>query len=400
MSTARLCDLAQVNPPCPAFERLGPEDPVAFLPMENVWPDRLSFDERTKAQVEVGYTRFEPGDVLIPKIAPTFGHGRSSIATGLTTAAGAGTTELHVLRPRPGVEARWLFYVTKAAPFLQEGEATQYGVAGQKRIDFEWFRTYRVPAFTPEEQRRIVEYLDTETARIDDLISEQDHLVGLAQERAGAEREQLFLAHDPEARPLASFLAQAPTYGVLVPRFEDEGVPFVRVGNITGVEEGVLPNRFIGHAQSDEYRRTVLRADDVLVSVVGSLAHSAVVPPGLAGANVARAVCVLRPLPGVPSSLLAEFVRTRIYQDQAQLATGTDTAQPTLNMGDLARFRTPIPAAPDQRAELATRLQAISAEGRKLVDELRLSRGLLREHRQALITAAVTGGLDAVREGV
>lgn len=186
MNTARLCDLADINPPCPAFDRLADDEAVSFLPMEGVWPDALEMSERPKAEVAVGYTRFQENDLLLPKISPTFSHGRSSIATGLLRGIGAGTTELHVLRARPGVQPRWLYYVTKAAPFLQEGESTQYGVAGQKRIDFGWLRSYRVMALSADEQRRIVDILDTETAHIDELIVEQSSLAELLLERRSA----------------------------------------------------------------------------------------------------------------------------------------------------------------------------------------------------------------------
>src|SRR5689334_7179090 len=111
--------------------------------MEGVWPDDLRFETKLRAEVVTGYTRFEEGDVLVPKITPTFSHGRSSIARGLDGRPGVGTTELHVLRPLAGVSARWLYYVTKSSDFIQDGEATLFGVAGQKRIDSLWLRDFR-----------------------------------------------------------------------------------------------------------------------------------------------------------------------------------------------------------------------------------------------------------------
>jgi type I restriction enzyme S subunit len=186
MNTIRLANLAWINPRSERFERLAADDQLSFLPMEGVWPDELQMTEAIRTDVEVGYTRFEEGDLLVPKISPTFGHGRSAIATDLLGGVGAGTTELHVLRPKPGVSARWLFYVTKTAPFLQEGEATQYGVAGQKRISFDWLKNFHVPKCSEADQYETVRRLDQETSRIDELIDEQSQMIALLWERRRA----------------------------------------------------------------------------------------------------------------------------------------------------------------------------------------------------------------------
>jgi type I restriction enzyme S subunit len=249
-----------------------------------------------------------------------------------------------------------------------------------------------------DEQRRIVDILDTETARFDELLRELNHLRVLAAEHVSAKREWLFEASRAHGRPLTAFLQQQPTYGVLVPRFEDYGVPFVRVGDIPAVARGELPLRFISEEQSREYRRTVLAEGDVVVSVVGSLTHSAVVPRSLVGANVARAVCMLRPAPGVPADLVSQFVQTRLYQDQARLATGSDTAQPTLNMSDLRKFAIPLPLGNEERMSMVRELKSVESRATQLLLELDRQSLLLREHRQALITAAVTGGLDPARK--
>ena len=42
---------------------------------------------------------------------------------------GAGTTELHVLRARPGVDPRWICYAVRSGHFLQEGVTAFEGVA-------------------------------------------------------------------------------------------------------------------------------------------------------------------------------------------------------------------------------------------------------------------------------
>ena len=109
----RLRHLAKVNPSTPAFSRLDDDSEVTFLPMENIWPGpRLNLSEiRSKSAVESGYTRFQDGDILIPKITPTFEAGRAVLIKGLRGGLGAGTTELHVLRPGERLDPRFLLHV-------------------------------------------------------------------------------------------------------------------------------------------------------------------------------------------------------------------------------------------------------------------------------------------------
>jgi type I restriction enzyme, S subunit len=72
--SVRLRQLVTVNPPTPQFDRLRDDAEVPFLPPEAVWPGD-HFDpsrRRRKGDVSVGYTRFIEGDILLPKITPTF----------------------------------------------------------------------------------------------------------------------------------------------------------------------------------------------------------------------------------------------------------------------------------------------------------------------------------------
>ncbi len=307
------------------------------------------------------------------------------------------STGFATLTPRPGVHPRYLYWWLRGSAFVEEIVARSVGVS-YPAVNASDVGDVAIHLPPIDEQRRIADILDTETARFDELLGELNHLRLLAAEHVSAKREWLFEASRAHARPLTAFLQQQPTYGVLVPRFEDDGVPFVRVGDIPAAARGELPLRFISEEQSREYRRTVLAEGDVMVSVVGSLTHSAVVPRSLVDANVARAVCVLRPAPGVPADLVSQFVQTRLYQDQARLATGSDTAQPTLNMSDLRKFAIPLPLGNEERMSMVRELKSVESHATQLLLELDRQSLFLREHRQALITAAVTGGLDAARK--
>lgn len=182
----RLKYAADVNPstPIPQIEAEA-ETLVSFVPMEAVGEYGgldLSI-ARAPSELGSGYTRFRDGDVLVAKITPCFENGKGAIARDLVNGVGFGTTELHVLRPHPGVDPRYLFYLTTSASFRDTGEGAMYGAGGQKRVSTEFVREFR-GAFPPHEhQRAIGEFLDRNTTAIDDLIRKHEQLIELLKER-------------------------------------------------------------------------------------------------------------------------------------------------------------------------------------------------------------------------
>jgi type I restriction enzyme S subunit len=76
------------------------------------------------------------------------------------------------------------------------------------------------------------------------------------------------------------------TYGVVKPGDAGE-VLFVRGGDIAGGRVLMDQLRTIRRDVSQQYRRTVLRGGEILVSLVGNPGQIAIAPPALAGANIA-----------------------------------------------------------------------------------------------------------------
>lgn len=143
-----------------------------------------------------------------------------------------------------------------------------------------------------------------------------------------------------------------------------------------------------------QYKTTVLREGDILISVVGTLGRAAVAGPQVVGANVARAVAVLRVKGSVDPTLMRAWLTSSDFERQALMCTGSDSAQPTLGMEDLANFSIRWPQLKGERQSMSDRARKISDDSRRLQRQLHRQIGLLAERRQALITAAVTGQID------
>jgi type I restriction enzyme S subunit len=179
--------MAEVNPAAPEFDLLPKDLPITFMPLETVWPDGKADTTRraTVGSVASGYTRFQRGDVILPKITPTFEAGRVFVAN-IETPVGAATTEVHGLRARPGVDSRFLSYACRSQLFLQEGHKSLQGVGNLRRVSPDFVSSFPVVEFSSDEQCAIADYLDRETALIDTLIVKQEQLIATLREHHSA----------------------------------------------------------------------------------------------------------------------------------------------------------------------------------------------------------------------
>jgi len=180
----RLRYRARINPSRSELNGMPGDLEVSFVPMEAVheYGGLTLSQTRPFAEVATGYTYFRDGDVLIAKITPCFENGKGSIAQDLVHGIGFGTTELHVLRPCPELDRRFLFYVTISHAFRHLGAAEMYGAGGQKRVPDDFIKDFRQPVPTLQEQRAIAAFLDRETARIDALIEKIRKSIDLLRE--------------------------------------------------------------------------------------------------------------------------------------------------------------------------------------------------------------------------
>jgi type I restriction enzyme S subunit len=189
----RLRDVASVDPSTSGFSRADAGKEMTFLPLDRIWHDArfdpsltIDFDGDTKS-----YTAVMEGDVMVPKVAPTFAHGRVALARDLIGNRALATSEVFVVRTDNRNEARFLQYRLQAADFVSEGIASWTGVAGLKRISSDFLRNVQISERAWGARSVIADYLDAETARIDVLVRLRRCQRSLLNERRGAVRRQL-----------------------------------------------------------------------------------------------------------------------------------------------------------------------------------------------------------------
>lgn len=413
--SVRLRHVATINPSTPEFELLPDTAELPFLPLEAVWPgDRLDTTRRQrKAAVSTGYTRFREGDILLPKITPTFQADRTVIAVGIEGGVGAGTTELHVVRAGPDVDVRYLRYLLSSKKFLDEGEASMLGVAGQKRVPDDCLRDLRVPAVDLRRQRAIADYLDRETARIDALIEKKQRMMALIREGALVRQELL-------ATGISQKVQMGPSgHDWLGPIPENWSV--VRLKHYARIESGHTPSRTrpelwenctipwvtlndVGYLEAHEWVEETVN----LISEAGIANSSArVLPAGTVilsrDATVGRCGILARPMATSQHFIdwicgqhlrpryLWLLIRTAMQTHFASLTDGATLR--TIGMPDIGELVVPLPPL-DQQDLIVEQAEEVRKRAAKTTELLDKQVSLLQERRQALITAAVTGELE------
>lgn len=184
---APLWKFAEVSPPTPEFAKLTEDDKVTFIPLEDIWPSYAAGNFQTVNWQPrlTGYTPFRRGDLLVPKVTPTVTHGRTMIAN-IATDVGVASTEVYTLRARPSTNPRWMAHLLVGTEFLGLAGASVQGTGGLKRISTQFVESYPLPNIELDEQRRIADEIDRETAEIDSMLSDITKLRDLLAERRTA----------------------------------------------------------------------------------------------------------------------------------------------------------------------------------------------------------------------
>ncbi|MER7824668.1 restriction endonuclease subunit S [Streptomyces sp. NPDC096097] len=301
---------------------------------------------------------------------------------------------IHRVRGREGSDVRYFRYVMEALHGSSWLDVL-CNKATIRHLTADKLGMLEIPHPEGVVQRQIADYLDAEVQRIDTVVrkrAEQSYLLQLR--RAAALAKEFDQAASSEPTRLKYLMRNKPRYGVLVPEFVDDGVPFVRVNDLLDLQGRSATLVRIPETLSRQYARTRIQPNDILLSVVGTLGRAALVPAELEGANVARAVASLRVRHDVDPGLFVRWIETADFMRQAVDATGGDTAQPTLGMEDLANFKLRWPTEADEQRRLAQVVEEVAKHHDELAACYQKQTRLLAELRRTLITAAVTGQLD------
>jgi restriction endonuclease S subunit len=176
IAAAQLVPLSQAVEVNPKLDRslLNDDLDVSFVPMAAVEALSGGIDVSTirkYSEVKKGYTHFRDGDILFAKVTPCMENGKMAIARKLVNGVGFGSTELHVLRPRAGVDARYIYYFVSSQTFRKEASGHMTGAVGLRRVPSAYLEEQLIPLPDIEQQREIVAELEKQFSRLDEAVA-------------------------------------------------------------------------------------------------------------------------------------------------------------------------------------------------------------------------------------
>ncbi len=182
------------------------------------------------------------------------------------------------------------------------------------------------------------------------------------------------------------------SYGVLQPGpHVKDGIPLIRVGDIQdgrGIDKNI---KKINPKIAGKYLRTKLQGGEVLITLVGAIGRTAVVPKSLSGANTARAVGVIA-LSEAVNQHWAELCFRNPAKIKEMTGKAHEVARKTLNLEDV---RTAIVALPSRNEQdqivdkVALRFALINQIEKEVDNNLKRAERL----RQSILKKAFSGKL-------
>jgi type I restriction enzyme S subunit len=355
-------------------------------------------DGFTEADKEIGYQGVEPDDLVIHAMDAFAG------AIGVSDSRGKSTPVYSVCRAHPGYEPR--YFALTLRHIALSGYIASLGKGVRERsTDFRWndAKDVLVPVPSVEEQLAILSYLDTHIAEIDLLIEKQEQLIETLAERRRAvisyvvtkglnprvpmkDSGRDWMGRVPQGwavEKLSShFIAKKGSNAGLLTREYCASVP----GNFPVYSGQTENGGVMAEIDTHEFDGG---ADGVLFST--TVGARAMTVQHIFGKFSLSQNCMIIQKRGNLTVRYYYYLFQALFEAQRRELSAH--MQPSFRMSDLYAYRILVPTETEQRAMAdfldgeTNKIGSLSGKAREMIS-------ILKERRQALISAAVTGKID------
>ncbi|HWS99892.1 MAG TPA: hypothetical protein VN256_06415 [Pyrinomonadaceae bacterium] len=362
------------------------------------------------------YQLVEVGDLVLNKMKTWQGSIAISEFEGIVSPA------YFVAKPQREFNLRFVHYLLRSPVYISQYLRYSKGIRpNQWDLDFDDFRV--IAAILPpiEEQKAIAEFLDVETLKIDELIDKQERLTTLLQEK-----RQALISHAvtkglnhtvPMKDSGIKWLGEIPVHWEVkrlkhVLSWIEQGWSPDCEARLAGENEwGVLKTGCVNRGVFNEYEHKTLPANieparEYEVNVGDVLMSRASGSPDLVGSAAYVYECRKQLLLSdktfrlhrrenlidgqyLSTVLNSTNIRTQIKQS----ISGAEGLANNITQGTIKNLVFALPSLEEQSAILAS-IKCKFTELDSLIEKADGATELLREHRTALISAAVTGKID------
>jgi type I restriction enzyme S subunit len=360
--------------------------PVDMYEHEGVLdPDKLL---RTSPEIAVAYRRstVQTNDIIV-SIGPSFG---KTMIVGPELQGANLTQGTARVGPATGVHAQYLRWALRSKLAVEYWESVVAG-ATFRALNLEPLSKTPIPWWDIQTQQAIGDFLDAETVRIDDLIIKKRRMIDLVRARFDLRVRQILSDPSWPSLPLKR------RWMVIdckhrTPFYVEEGFPVVSPGDTTpGRLDLSRCHRFVDTADFKDLTAGGRRPQrgDIIYSRNASVGIASYVDTDVPFC-MGQDVCLIKSKDQEQRFLT--FVLNSFGLDQLEL-TKVGSTFTRINVAQISELRVPCPQVEVQR-HVADYLGQLASTASQITERLHRQLGLLQEHRQALISSAVTGQLD------
>lgn len=348
--------------------------------------ERDNNDGRPAASEDLsGYKIVKAGDVVMNRLGKPHGSVGVSPAHGITSPA-YWVMEIDRNRAYPP----FVHHLLRSKHMVREYERLgKYMPPNQFDISWDAFRSIEVPLPPLDEQRRIADFLDAETARIEQLMSGQLRVLDLLEERANSRILDLIGQSTLVKRDGATIV---PMRRVIM-KLNRPVIPTDEI--ITAFRDGQVTSRSIRRSEgytlaaSAEPQGQGVEVGDIVVHGLDGFAGAIGDSEACGNCSPVYHVCI--PIDGGNSVFYGRLIRLLALSDYLA-PFGASARERAVDFRNWKIFgHAPIPQA---EPALQHKIANLITKTRPLREEVEHFNERLTERRQVLITAVVTGQID------
>jgi type I restriction enzyme, S subunit len=410
-STSEACAVVQSGgtPKAGFIEQAG----IPFLKVYNIVEQKISFnyrpqfvDQRTH-EGELRKSKILPGDVLMNIVGPPLG--KVAIVPS-TFPEWNGNQALTIFRPSSAVISDWLYYFLCGGSSVQSIINETRGSAGQVNISLSQCRNFKMPLPPLPEQQRIVNKIDSLSAKPGRARDHLDHILRLVEKYKQAILAAAFKGE--LTRPWREARRETSTWrsvsaGTIIesivagknlrceerpPNIDEKGVLKVSAvtwGSFDPLATKTLPKSFVPPPH------TRVQAGDFLISRANTLELvGAVVIVNQTPPNLFLSDKILRlQIPEETKPWLLWFLRSPNGRSAIEAsATGNQLSMRNLSQSALRQIELPWPGD-EERREIIRSIEKAFAWIDRLSSEVTNARKLINHLDQAILAKALRGEL-------
>ncbi len=306
---------------------------------------------------------------------------------------------MNLLRIRPSsfVAPRFLFYCFRSTSCRHQVQTFAKPAINQASISTANLKRVTLPLPHYEAQKSIADFLDRETARIDQLIEKKERLVKLVRERSVSAIEDA-ISSEGEASKLGHHVRIVPGYAFASSDFStDEGdIRLLRganlaPGRIRWADVVYWPKEMVAGLE-----RFVLSPGDIVMGMDRPWISSGIRVAEVTDLDVPclllQRVCKIIPLGTISKEFLKLLLSSKQFLGYFEPEL-TGVSVPHISGDQVAGFRFAYMPIERQISKSVRCVEALT-RNEDIIRYVEKSNDRLREFRSALITAAVTGQSD------